>query len=190
MRFVDGYLRLYYSSDESVREDPELRAWLVEVGAEDGARLPNFIAPGDLATIDALATLIAGILYRGSVYHAAINYAGFDWQAFAPNKFGSGFAIAPSFATVDSDDSLRAMLPPLDLVYLSATLLLQQRELKLSRLLYYPLDQFQDARVAALVLAAQAELAAVDALIERRNLSRLIAYPYVSPAQVPNSIMV
>jgi arachidonate 15-lipoxygenase len=148
------------------------------------------VSPDDIKSVDALTTLIAGIIYRATVYHAAINYAGYDWQLFAPCKSASGYAMAPGPLTVDKDDSLRAMLPSLDLVEMASTLLLQQREILLSRLLYYPTGHFSDPRVAPLMLKAQRDLTTVDEQIADRNLRRPLEYGYASPVNVPNSIMV
>lgn len=190
LEFVRGYVDLYYESDASVADDSELRAWLTEIGADDGARLSRFVDPAEVVTRDVLATLMAGVIYRATVYHAAINYAGYDWQLYAPNKSGSGYALAPTRSTVDSDDSLRAMLPSTDLVYVISKLLLQQRELKLTRMMHYSRGAFSDPRVKPLLDKAQADLKEVDATIATRNLSRPLVYGYAAPANVPNSIMV
>lgn len=190
LEFVRSYVNLYYESDASVADDTELRAWLTEIGADDGARLDQFVDPAEVVTRDALVTLMAGVVYRATVYHAAINYAGYDWQLYAPNKSGSGYALAPTRGTVDSDDSLRAMLPSTDLVYVISKLLLQQRDLKLTRMMQYSRGTFSDARIKPLLDKAQSDLKAVDATITTRNLSRPLVYGYASPANVPNSIMV
>lgn len=186
--FVRAYVALYYASDADVAGDTELAAWVREIA--DGAKLPKLVSVDDLQTRDALSSFVAGIIYRATVYHAAINYAGYDWQLFGPNKAGSGYAPAPTASTIDDDDALRAMLPPMDLILLKSKLLLQQRELKLTRMLHYDRDVFRDKRVAPLVKRAQESLADVDATIRQRNLRRPIDYVYASPAQVPNSIMV
>jgi len=186
--FVKAYLNLYYTADGDVGGDEELMAWVDEIA--EGARLPALIKRDELQTKDALASFVAGIIYRATVYHAAINYAGYDWQLFGPNKAGSGYAPAPTATTVDDDDALRAMLPPMDLILLKSKLLLQQRELKLTRMLHYDHRAFGDKRVTPLVERAQAALNEVDSTIAYRNVRRPIDYVYASPNQVPNSIMV
>ncbi len=187
--FVGGYLRLYYTSDAAVAQDTELARWLTEIGSADGAKLPKFCKSSEIQTVDALITLITGIIYRGTVYHAGINYAAFDWQSLAPCKTGSGYAMAPGPQTVDHDDSLRAMMPSLDLVDMASILLMQQREIRLTRLLYYG-KHFIDPRVAPILKTAQNGLTAIDETIAARNLRRPLDYSYVAPRNVPQSIMV
>lgn len=190
LAFVSAYVALYYPSDQAVASDAELRAWLVEIGSDDGARLKHFVDPAAIATRDNLALLVAGIIFRATVYHAGINYVGYDWQLYAPNKSGAGYALAPTDDTVDHEDALRAMLPATELVYMLSKLLTQQRELKLTRMLRYEADTFSDPRVLPLLRKAQAELGAADDIITERNIRRPLVYELVSPGNVPNSIMV
>ncbi|MCA9611252.1 MAG: hypothetical protein KC586_00705, partial [Myxococcales bacterium] len=69
--WVRDYLRLYYPDDAAVQGDSELAAWVDELGSKDGGRLNGL---SRLQTFDALAELVARILYRCTVYHASFNY--------------------------------------------------------------------------------------------------------------------
>ncbi len=184
--FVKGYVELYYPSDADVAADPELAAWVAELGAEDGGRLGGIERP---TTVAAVVDLVASIVYRCTGYHAQFNYSSFDLFSWPPNVQVAAFAPGPTGGPGDTEEAWAAMLPPIDLAWQAFTLF-YEITLQLSRLGDYPARHFDDPRVAPLLAAHQADLQGVEAEIERRNQGRLVPYPWMAPSRVPLSIHV
>lgn len=186
-RFVRGYVTTYYTSDESVASDAELAAFVREVGADDGGRLPNMFARFEVKTIDALVALFARVIFRATAFHAAINNENYDQIGFAPAASTASFAGLPPRQT-ESDSFLRSMLPPDDLCFESISATWQVLALAMNRLGQYPSRHFVDPRVGPLVEAFGAELASIEAEISQRNSSRPMAYVRLLPSRINASI--
>jgi arachidonate 15-lipoxygenase len=184
--FVGAYVRLYYTSDADVVADTELAAFLREVGAPDGGRLPNLIAGVSLATVDDVAQLIARILFRATTFHASINDASYDWVSFAPNMPTAGFAPLPGPNGTQAE--WEAMLPPMALAWETISATYNVAELKVSRLGEYGDGYFADPRVAPILARYQAALSAIEQGITERNARRPLPYTFLLPSRVTRSI--
>jgi arachidonate 15-lipoxygenase len=183
-RWVLGYVGLYYATDEDVVTDPELAAWVDELGAETGGRLQGLSRP---TTVAAVGELVARIVYRCTGWHAQFNYSSYDLFSYAPNTQVASFAPGPVGG--DAEAAWLAMFPPPP--YASEALaLFWQITLQLTSLGQYPDDHFTDARVAPLLAAHQSELAEVESATVARDAGRLLSYPYLRPSRVPLSIHV
>lgn len=185
--FVRAYVALYYASDESVANDSELQAFVREVGADDGGRLPNLMAKFLVKTVDALNALLSRVLYRVSAYHAAINNSNYDWAGFAPNVSTSAFAGLPPRGTA-SDDFLPSMLPSRDLSFESISATYQVTQFAQNHLGQYPQGHFVDERVAPLVSRFQSALQAIELQTSSANDARPLVYPYLLPSRITASI--
>lgn len=186
-RFVRGYVTTYYTSDDAVRADGELAAFVREVGADDGGRLPNMFARFEVKTIDALVALFARIVFRATAFHAAINNENYDQIAFAPAASTASFAGLPPRKT-ESASFLRSMLPPDDLCFEAISATWQVLALAMNRLGEYPSKHFVDPRVEPLVDAFRAELAAIEAKVSERNSARPMPYVRLLPSRINASI--
>ncbi len=82
-RYTEGILDLWYRSDEDVKGDGELQAWVAEVASEDGGNIPDF--PSSIATREKLAELCTELIFRAGPQHAALNNGQFDAYAWVPN---------------------------------------------------------------------------------------------------------
>ncbi len=74
------YLRLYYASDDDLRGDASVQAWVDELGQ----RIPNGVRGvlGDDVTIDGVARLVAGFIYLGSVEHEVLGTRLWNYQVW------------------------------------------------------------------------------------------------------------
>ncbi len=185
--FVRAYVALYYPSDESVAKDVELQAFVREVGASDGGRLPQLMAHFSVNSVDALAALFSRVIYRVSVYHAAINNSNYDWAGFAPNVSTAAFAGLPPRGT-PSDDFLPSMLPSRDLSFESISATYQVTQFAENHLGQYPVGHFHDARVEPLVTRFQSALSAIEEQTSTANNARPLVYPYLLPSRITASI--
>ncbi len=186
-RWVDGYLRLWYTSDADLSRDPELVAWHAALGAADGATLHDLPS---LATIDELVDLVTTVIFQITAGHAAVNYNGYDQYAWAAT-YPSALWAPPLDPAQEptSDDYLRA-LAPLGIANRMLDLTLPQRELRLNTLGEFPPGWFDDPRVEALATALRDELATIEAESVMRDAGRQWRFPYLLPSRVAQSIHV
>lgn len=183
--WVSAYIAIYYHSDEDVALDEELQGFVVELGHPN---LGGLAGIGKMDTVSHLCALISRIVFRGTAYHAAINYALYDF-GYAPLQPQAQFGSGPSDNGADSEADYHKMLPPLDIAYevIEAFFPLSVR---INTLGDYGRRHFRDDRVDTPLQAFQDRLEEIEQEIERRNQDRDFEYPYCLPSQVSNSIHV
>ena len=85
-RYVSRVLGAWYRSDDDVRADYELRAWLEE--------LAQFVPdiPPDIDDVAKLVQFVTDVVFRASAQHSAVNNGQFASYGFVPNAPGAVFA--------------------------------------------------------------------------------------------------
>ncbi len=75
---AERYLGVYYDSDDELRADRSMRAWLEELAEH----IPNGIQKvlGDDVTVAGVARLVAGFIYLGSVEHEVLGTGLWNYQ--------------------------------------------------------------------------------------------------------------
>ncbi|MEA2702142.1 MAG: arachidonate 15-lipoxygenase [Actinomycetota bacterium] len=74
---VCRYLAVYYGSDEAIRNDAGINAWVADLER----RVPGGIRPlGDPLTVDGLVRLLAAYIYVGTVDHEVLGTALWNYQ--------------------------------------------------------------------------------------------------------------
>lgn len=82
-RHARRYLDLYYSTDDVLRADPAVGAWLAELGG----LVPNGLGAVERElTIGNLARLIAGYIYEGNTIHDLAGTTLWDYQLWAASN--------------------------------------------------------------------------------------------------------
>ena len=140
---------------------------------------------GELETVDRLVALLARIVFRGTAYHAALNYALYDfgYAALQPQaQFGPG----PSGQ--DTEEDWLRMLPPYDIAYEVIEAFYPLR-VQINTLGDYG-PALSDPALAAPLERFQAHLRAIEAEIEARNTELPWPYTWSLPSQISNSIHV
>jgi len=186
-RFVERYVRLYYASDADVIADGELAAFVREVGAADGGRLPAMVAGVAPKTVSDVIDLISRVLFRATAYHATINNSNYDWAAYVPSMPTAGGSALPPRSSASEAD-LPAMLPPSEIGWETITATYQVANLHINWLGKYDPGHFVDARVAPLVADFQRDLATIEDDTSARNGSRPLPYTFLLPSRITNSI--
>lgn len=111
---VQGTLSPWYVTDEDVRQDVELAAFLDEVGHPDAGAIPGFPCAVDIDDRTKLFELVAQIVFRAGPQHAAVNNGQFDTYGYVPNSPGR-FSVSPLVLNASLDESVFwAGLPPRD----------------------------------------------------------------------------
>ncbi|MCB9756482.1 MAG: lipoxygenase [Myxococcales bacterium] len=183
--WVDGYLRVFYREDVDVRGDAEVQAWVRELAAPGGGRLPGV---GGAPTIAALARLVAFFIWTVSAQHSAVNFSQYAFMSYVPNMPGAGYAPAPGPFTPDTEESWRAMLTPLEDAIRQRDIVFQLSNIQKNKLGRYPALHFPQRAVQRRLSAFQARLAELEIEIAARERGRLLPYPFLMPSRIPQSI--
>lgn len=188
--WAEQYVRIYYNTDDDVRNDYELAAWaesIVSDGAMKGFR--------PILTRDQLIEVCTMVMFTASAQHAAVNFPQKDDMSFAPAITGAGWAPAPKQQEGHDKPGWLALMPPvtlamqqLDTLYLLGSV--QYRPLgdyRSSDLPYLP--WFRDPAVTDNALPRfQRALAEIESIIDARNGFRRWEYTYLKPSLIPTSI--
>jgi arachidonate 15-lipoxygenase len=186
--FVAEYVALYYPTDGDVATDGELAAFVAEIGAEDGGRLPRMMAGVRVATAADVTDLVARVLFRATTFHAAINDANYDWASFAPNMPNAAFAPFPPPGAPIPEGAHAEMLPSVSLCWESIGATYQVAEIGRNRLGRYPDGHFGDGRVTPIVTRFQERGRARAATPRAPHARRPSPYEYLLPSRVTASI--
>lgn len=185
--FVREYVQAYYSTNEAVAADLELQAFARELSASDGGRLVDVPVP---ATVDELVALIARFVFIAGPGHSAVNFPQFPFMGFVPNMTGASFAPIPTADAPDDETALTAMLPPLRIALEGVTMVYFLSAMHPTKLGHYPPFHFRDHAARGAVDRFQKRLADIEAIIDERDPSRLMSYPFLKPSLILQSISV
>jgi arachidonate 15-lipoxygenase len=184
--WVGAYLRLYYHSDQDVKDDTELAAWARELAAEDGGRITGMPNGGPPATVAELTDVLTLVVFTCSVQHAAVNFPQYDLMSYIPNMPLAAYAPAPTTKTGATEADYLAMLPPLDMAELQLELGYLLGTVHYTQLGEYG-DQFTDQRVSAPLDRFKDRVSAIGDAIADRN-TRRAPYEHLVPTGIPQSI--
>ncbi len=188
--FVERYVRLYYGSDADVAGDVELAAWMRELQAEDGARIVDIGEDGQLRTIAGLVRLVQQLIWRITAYHNVINYTVYDMMSFPPNLTTAQFAPPPIAGKTYDEGDLRAMLPPIGLVFEILEDVFVVGNTQTNQLGQYCPWRFGDGRVWPLVTDFQYALKDIELATRARDAERYASFWYLFPSRIAASIQV
>jgi arachidonate 15-lipoxygenase len=186
-RFVGEYVGLYYTSDDDVRGDTELQAFVRELGADDGGRLKDV---PEVNTVADVAALIAKLVFIAGPGHSCVNYPQFPYMGFVTNMPGASYCPPPTADTPDSEDAYVKMLPSWDIAVEDTTMIYLLSEVQVTTLGDYGPLRFRDLRVIPVVERFKHQLREIEAAIDDRDRSRLISYPFLRPSRILQSISI
>lgn len=192
-KFVEEYVGLYYPDDLTVLGDKELQAFRVELGAQDGGRLPR------IPTIETRARLVdvmAFFLFTASAQHSAVNYTQWPFMGYVPNMPAAMYAEPSTHYILDPDQRLPATWDPLFLAMLPSYsqsmgqigLLYLLSGIRYNHLGRFCPFYFGDLRVLPVVRRFNEELARVESDAKARDVNRPMSYPYLFPSNIARSV--
>ncbi|MEM9454860.1 MAG: lipoxygenase family protein [Myxococcota bacterium] len=184
-QMVDDYVPLYYGSDHDVGADPELQAWIQEMGAPDGGRLLGVEQPQTLAE---LAELVTTIIFTASAQHAAVNFSQYDAMGYLPNLPGAQYGPPPTMQTPDTEAAYLEILPPLRRALIQFDIAYQLSHVRDNPLGDYPWLHFRDRRVIPLLKRFEDRLEVIENDTRERDRGRFLKYPYLYPSNITASI--
>jgi arachidonate 15-lipoxygenase len=185
-KFVSDYLKLYYTKPEDIAKDNEVQNWAQEIRTVFEGK--GF--PGDFQTLDSLVRVVTSIIFIAGPQHSAINYAQYEYMAFALNMPFAAYGPLPEKGQPSQEKDIAQFLPPplqaIGQLVTAHSLSAYQYD-RLGE--YLPAD-FTDDDVLPLIQDFKQDLVAVESKIEERNTSRPIPYPYFKPSLSLNSISI
>lgn len=182
-----SYVALYYPTDDAVRDDPELQAFVHAMSDPAEGGLDGVDPVTDRTS---LGWFIGAIVWTASSGHSALNYSQFPFMGYARNSTGALYAEAPTRDTDDIEDCLLAMMPPLHQALLQFNILYQLSNVQSSVLGKYPRGYFIDRRVGPILRRYRRQLSLADRAIARRDTTRLMPYPYLRPSKTGQSVFI
>ena len=185
--WVNDYVHHYYRSDDDVKNDASLQAWVNELQAFEGGRVQDFGIDGKVETVDYLIQALTLLIFTASAQHAAVNFPQGDLMVYTPAMPLAGYSPAPTHVGMTHDESLQ-QLPPLhqSLEQLELTYLLGQ--IYHGQLGHYGQQYFADESLQNHLKRFQMRLEEIEQIIEERNESRPYPYSYLKPSRIPQSI--
>ncbi|XP_069739140.1 LOW QUALITY PROTEIN: polyunsaturated fatty acid lipoxygenase ALOX15B [Phaenicophaeus curvirostris] len=190
--YVSGIVKLYYLEDASVREDPELQAWILDIFTNGFLGRASSGIPSALTTRQELSRFLTMVVFTCSAQHAAVNNAQYDLGAFLPNAPSSMRLAPPQRKGQGSLTHLLETLPDVaTTANILVALILLSSQLDDRRVLgEFPEVLFTEGGPRALVRALQGRLAALRDRIEERNEGAELRYGVLSPREVENSVSI
>ncbi|KAF4012351.1 hypothetical protein G4228_004335 [Cervus hanglu yarkandensis] len=202
-RFVSEMIDIYYPSDESVRNDSELQAWVWEIFSEGFLGRESSGLPSTLGTREALIQYVTMVIFNCSAKHSAVsagqvrrvNVGGrigeedglltslcplacqYDFGAWMPNLPPTMQLPPPTSKGQARLEGFLATLPPVN-----ATC---DRPLGT-----YPDEHFIEEAPRRSITAFQSRLAEISRDIQERNRGLALPYPYLDPPLIENSVSI
>ncbi|MBD2207412.1 lipoxygenase [Calothrix sp. FACHB-1219] len=189
--WVKGYLSSYYSTDSSVENDQDLQKWASQLVSPTGGRLKNFgeDAQGRIKTLNYLIEAVSTVIFTASAQHAAVNFAQRGLMLYPPAFPLARYIPAPT--DPNQQENFLDGLPPLDRATDQINLLYLLGSVYYTKLGDYTNSDFHSSpRVQDALNNFQKELKDIEQQIRQRNQSseRLLAYEYLLPSKIPQSI--
>ncbi|XP_044130984.1 hydroperoxide isomerase ALOXE3-like [Bufo gargarizans] len=191
-RFVSHIVEYYYKSDECVRTDPELQAWVAEIYDKGFLQNQSSGIPSSLETMSSLVMYLTMVIFRCSAQHASVNSAQFDFYAWMPNGPISMKSPPPTAKGVSTLQTILETLP--DVSTTARGLLVARRlsdEPKDQRPLgCYPNVYFTEETPQKFIQEFQEKLDEISKTINDRNQTRRLSYLYLDPKVIENSVSI
>ncbi|KAM9750678.1 polyunsaturated fatty acid lipoxygenase ALOX15B isoform 1-T1 [Dama dama] len=191
-RFVSEMIDIYYPSDESVRNDSELQAWVWEIFSEGFLGRESSGLPSTLGTREALIQYVTMVIFNCSAKHSAVSAGQYDFGAWMPNLPPTMQLPPPTSKGQARLEGFLATLPPVNATcdVVTALWLLSKEPGDRRPLGTYPDEHFIEEAPRRSITAFQSRLAEISRDIQERNRGLALPYPYLDPPLIENSVSI
>ncbi|KAL6485584.1 hypothetical protein MHYP_G00049760 [Metynnis hypsauchen] len=189
--FVSGFVSHYYS-DQDVRGDKELQAWLTQI-TENGLLEHNEAGfPKSFCTVEELAKFVTMVIFTVSAQHAAVNSGQFEFGGWMPNFPSSLRCPPPRQKGETTMKSVLETLPDVSTTVntMAVVYLLSQQGDDRYPLGHYPEVSFSEEEPLKLMTQFKNDLQDLEKKIDSRNKKFDLPYTYLNPRNVDNSIAI
>ncbi|AFZ57795.1 lipoxygenase [Anabaena cylindrica FACHB-243] len=188
-KWVYAYLSYFYTNDGLIFADKNLQRWSGKLASPKGGRLKNFgeDAEGKIKTLDYLVKTISTIIFTASAQHAAVNFPQRGMMIYTPAFPFARYTPAPTNSQ-ESEDFING-LPSLEKAQEQINILYLLGSLYYTKLGEYPTSISQGNQKLKVALQDfHQDLQEIEQRINQRNSERMIAYKYLLPSRIPQSI--
>jgi arachidonate 15-lipoxygenase len=190
-QFVQRYVDLHYQDDAAVQNDVQLSAWFDEMTSPQHA---DFKGLERATTREALAGVLAQIIYTAGPLHASVNYAQYPLGAFMPSVAATIYRPAPTADTQVDKKNYLQWCPPLDIALYTLSFEYLLSSIQYDVFGHYAdnpqFPYFENQELQQALEDFQADLMKAELEIMARNRKRPMAYPFQLPSKIPNSISI
>ncbi|KAL1276672.1 hypothetical protein QQF64_036295 [Cirrhinus molitorella] len=187
--FVSDVVKIYYDSDEAVQKDVEIHGFIKDVvfGLNNSDNFPK-----SLESREQLIEYLTVVIFTASAQHAAVNFGQFDWYGWIPNGPSTMHKQPPQQKDqVDVKYIMESLPDRRTSSKLLGTVWALTRTEPNERLLgMYPDMYFTEQPVEEAIKTFQHNLRRVKNTIKSRNEELTLAYCYLSPDKIPNSVAI
>ena len=188
--WVLDFLACFYRSDDDVKLDRELQNWALEIAADDGGRIKNFVAEDGITSLDELTDIVTMIIFTAGPQHAAVNFPQKTDMAYLPAVPLAGY-IPEIHGHSHTESDYLDFLPPLEVACTAQMTLQFLGDIYFNRLGHYALTfALDEEEVHKAIERFQKALTTVEDQIVMRDRERLFSYPHLRPSRIPKSINV
>ena len=186
--WVSDYVRIYYADDSAVRDDTDLANWLTELSTVGRVRgIPR------VADRETLTETLTMVIFTASAQHAAVNYLQRDQMAYVPFMPGAISAVPTDASARYTAHDWFQMFPGFLASFAQVYFLNVLGTVYYRRLGDYRTGEFPhpeslvDPRAREALERFQERLRRTETVIEQRNTTRTMSYPYLLPSNIPMS---
>ncbi|XP_057570141.1 polyunsaturated fatty acid lipoxygenase ALOX15B isoform X2 [Hippopotamus amphibius kiboko] len=190
--FVSEMIGIYYPSDESVRNDSELQAWVWEIFSEGFLGRESSGVPSSLGTREALIQYVTMVIFTSSAKHSSVGAGQFDFSAWMPNLPSTMQLPPPTSKGQASPEGFIATLPPVNTTcdIIIALWVLSKDPGDRRPLGTYPDEHFTEEAPRRSIASFQSRLAQISRDIRERNQGLALPYTYLDPPLIENSVSI
>lgn len=143
---------------------------------------------GKFNTKEDVALVLASIIYTCSVGHAAVNFKQYDEKCFPPNYPEELFGVPPNNKEPLTESHIVNAIP--DKMSITSTMATSSTFSTRSTLAFgdFEVDYVFDPKALPVIEGFRNDIKEISNTIKARNSTRDVAYPYLDPKEIPNSI--
>ncbi|KAJ1084522.1 hypothetical protein NDU88_004669 [Pleurodeles waltl] len=190
--YVSGIVDCYYKSNETIRMDPELQAWVSEIYTEGFLGRKSSGVPSSLQNRAELVKYLNMVIFTCSAQHAAVNSGQFDFTSWIPNSPCTMRQPPPKTKGTATLESILETLPSVGVTanIMTTVRVLSEEPGDRRPLGTFPDERFTEEEPKRCIKAFQERLSQISAEIESRNESLPLKYNYLNPKVIENSVSV
>ncbi|XP_066119009.1 polyunsaturated fatty acid lipoxygenase ALOX12 isoform X3 [Saccopteryx bilineata] len=191
-RYVEGIVHLFYPGDDVVRGDPELQAWCREITEVGLCQAQNRGFPVSFQSRAQLCHFLTMCIFTCTAQHGAINQGQLDWYAWVPNAPCTMRMPPPTTKEDVTMATVMGSLPDIQQACLQMTITwhLGRRQPDMVPLGHHKEKYFSGSKAKAVLNQLQADLENLERKIIARNEQLDLAYEYLKPSHIENSVTI
>ncbi|XP_061560234.1 polyunsaturated fatty acid lipoxygenase ALOX8-like isoform X2 [Phycodurus eques] len=189
--FVKAVVAYYYPLDSEVSADSELQEWANEIF--NYGFLGNVASgfPSSFQNVEELIKYITMLLFTTSARHTSVNMGQLDYLNWIPNGPLLLHLAPPTVKGNSTMDEVLLTLPNKSFgsVTMSLNWFLSEKYEDFVPLGQYP-QRFSEPAVLRMIEDFQAELSTISGAVVKRNEELQLAYLYLNPKEIENSVTI